>query len=278
LEAVVLLTPALVAVAAQPLDDTTLKWAVYLGGVAATLLLGYLMSRTFITRAFCRLRRRLVEKLGREGIAADEQGGIFVGLSPGPWPRLFGAFYDWDLGFLFLAGDQLCYVGEQTRFAVPRAQLTDVGLSASVPGWRRRPRVTLTWHDAERGMAGSWNLRPGDARSPRGTVELARRLQEWWHGPAAAGAVPGPLAGLPAPGPINAKGTPPRAAISSRASLYLLARRIVVAAGLSYLAGLSFHPWDGAAWYVMLIPCLVAIKGLLPFWLYRDPAPARNPS
>jgi hypothetical protein len=278
LNAVALLTPALVATAAQPLNDTTLRWTVYLGGAAATFVLHYLLFRVLVPRAFRRLRRRLAGKLEREGISPGAWGGVFVGLSPGPSPRLFEGFYDWDLGFLFLAGDRLCYVGEQTRFAIRREQLADVRLGAAPPSWRRRRRLTLTWHDKERGTGGTWNLRVAETRSPRGTADLARRLQEWWRRPAAAEGMPAPLAGLPAPGPVEVAGTPPRVAVTPRAALSLLARWALMAAGLSYLAGLSFHPWDGAAWYVILVPCLVAVWRFLPHWLYREPAatPAKD--
>jgi hypothetical protein len=226
-----------------------------------------------VTRTIRRLRRRLADKLGREGISPGAWSGIFVGLSPGPSPRLFEGFYDWDLGFLFLAGDRLYYVGEQTRFALRRGQLAEVRLGPAAPGWRRWRRVTLSWYDEERGTGGTWNLRAAEARSPRGTAELARRLEAWWHQSSEAVKVPGPLDGLPAPGPIDVPGTPPRAAATTLgATLYLFALWISLAAGVSYFAGLSFRPWDGAAWYVVLVPCVVAVWRLLPYWIYREPA------
>src|SRR5205807_6961390 len=133
--------------------------------------------------------------LGAEGLTPEAWGGKLVGLSPGPLLRVYDRFFDWDFGFLVLAGDRLSYLGERTRFALTREQIKEVSLGPGPPGGRRR--LYVVWRDEARGAGGTFQLSSGELRwvwwPARGGSDLAARLRQWQGQQAGPGDVPGPL-------------------------------------------------------------------------------------
>jgi hypothetical protein len=70
-----------------------------------------------------------------------------VGLAPDATQRCYEGFAEWDLGFLWVQGDQLCYVGEQTRFALNAAQI-QVTLEAR--RWGQATSLVIRWQSGSK--------------------------------------------------------------------------------------------------------------------------------
>src|SRR5262249_34837083 len=139
------------------------------------------------------------------GMDPAASGGVFVGFAPDSSLKLYEGYTNWDFGFLFLEPDRLCYVGEQTRFALRRDQVTSLYLAPGFPRWCSSPVLYITWVDQER--SGTINLRTGDARSMRQmgreTQALEQTLQRWPGGDSSGTKSPAErppaLAGLSSP-------------------------------------------------------------------------------
>jgi Zn-dependent protease with chaperone function len=283
LAAVMVLPPALVASLARAGSlEGGARWAVSLGGLLATLVLYLAALNVAPLWGYDNLRRRLRHKLEREGTASLRAPGaaavgLFVALAPAAAPRLYENFYDWDVGFLFLGGNRLCYVGEQTRFALHAEQVTEIRLGPGGPGWWRAPRVYITWRDEERGAGGTFNLRPAAARSMRELAREARglekQLQAWREGSSAPRPLPEPLSGLEPPEIGAVTSLSPRTLASGRGlagNLFLLS---LLAAGAAALFALPFDPFEGGdGWYPVLVAMVVAFFQWWPYRRYRDPA------
>jgi len=59
-----------------------------------------------------------------------DQMAMLVAFLPDATARFYVSSYDWDSGYLFLRKDRLCYVGDQTRFALRSDQVRAVRLGA----------------------------------------------------------------------------------------------------------------------------------------------------
>jgi hypothetical protein len=274
LVAVGVLTPALVASLAESGPwDSPVRPALYLGGLIVTPLLGLLALEGVTRWGIGGLERQLRAKMEGQGIAVGDWGGILVGLAPAGGPRLYENSYDWDMGFLFLAGDRLCYVGEQTCFALRRDQVTEVLLGLGPPGWLASQRLYITWQDGPDGTGGTFSLRVAERYSlgagRRQTTLFAEKVRAWWKGTETA-TLPAPLAVLAAPSFGGVVGESPRSA--RRGNKALLFIMLVPAALVCMILRLPFQPPDGVAgWYVLLVAAAVVVLLLLPSWRYRDP-------
>jgi Zn-dependent protease with chaperone function len=281
LTAAFVLTPPLAGLVAEQTGASGWgRWAVYAGGLAATLALYLLVTRRGAAGTFDWLRRQLRAKIGREGIGIDEEGGVFVGFAPEPYPRLYESFYDWDVGFLFLTADRLCYVGEQARFALQRGQITAVRLGPGGPSWFRTRRVYITWRDEAHDTGGTFSLRAPGVRSRRQVQDpvqfLSERVSTWRTQEAAGKPPPESLAGLatPALGPVA--GTSPKVIATPAVFIGALfaSEPLALAAVLAF--GLSFSPErGGAAWYVLAAVAFMTLVQMVPYWRYRDPGEER---
>jgi hypothetical protein len=250
------------------------QW-LYCGAIlAGTAALYFAVANYLPVRGFAGLRTRMQARLEKEGLTPEAWGGTFVGFSPAAYPRLYEGFFDWDVGYLVLAGDRLCHVGEQARFALRREQITAVYLASGPPSWFPRQGVYVAWRDEARGVSGTFNVRPGVVRSMRHLGREARalgeRVQAWWREPV-ADPVPAPLEGLPPPSPAAVTSLSPRDAIRVRAVVNSLLVLLPVAAGVCVLLDLPFR-WaeGGAAWFVLAAITLQAFVQPLPYWRYRD--------
>jgi hypothetical protein len=246
--------------------------AAYLAGLVPAFLLPRLAVRSLAAGATRSLRRGIRDKLARDGLTPEAWDGMFVALSPHAGPRNYESFTVWDYGFLVLAGDRLCYLGDRTRFVLDRASVKDVSIGPGALGWRPR-RVYVTWRDG-RGAGGVFNLVLSGRRWPWGSGAkadvLRRRLRDWLAQLAPSSAVPPPLRDLPAPD-FGAVASESLAKLASSSNLLgLLVLRVPFAVVASFLLGLSFTGDGGAGgWYVLLTVALLQAWAVLSFRRHR---------
>ena len=282
LTAVIVLTPALAAYLITRAGwEGLAKEAAYLGGLTATLAC-YLAAGNYALLWGCRgLQRRLRERMEREGVMPEREDGLFVGFAPASSPRLYEGFSDWDIGFLFIEEDRLCYLGEQVRFALRRDQVSAIQLGPGGPGWWREPRIYVTWRSEECGAGGIFNLSATSARSVRQlgreTRALARQLRAWSEQPSPLAGVPSSLPELGAPAVGGVTSVSPRTLINARVVLWSMLVMAALAAGVSVLMSLPFDPdQGGAAWYVIAVTTVASIFQWWPYLIYREPDSAKK--
>ncbi|HWS99963.1 MAG TPA: M48 family metalloprotease [Pyrinomonadaceae bacterium] len=161
------------------------KWLAYAGGVAASYAFYQFVKNYVALWGHKALREGLSAKLKRAGFEPEE--GTFAGFAPASGPRIYENNYIWDAGFLFLTDEQLCYVGEETRFALRREQVEAIYLGDGPADWPRRPPVYVRWRDAESNSGGTFYLTHGEVRSlwqaRRKASALCDQLHSWrWRG------------------------------------------------------------------------------------------------
>ena len=238
------------------------------------------------------LATRLDKKLSAQGIQVAAWGGIYVGLAPSAAPRIYEANSFWDIGYLFLRSDRICYWGEDMQFSLRRDQITDITLDIGIPGYLRAKRVYVAWRDEERGTSGVFNLGRGHSDSVRSgsrqTRELSERLRSWWKTASATRPVPAPLDTLTSPRPRTVTCSIPGAMWKPGKLLSELFATAWIAALAAMACGLPFHlmqylvapryarlgiePYHsaGAGWFVVLAASLVRWLSLIPSLCYRD--------
>jgi Zn-dependent protease with chaperone function len=273
-----LVTPALAAWIVEGGEyPDPVAWTIYAAGLLATPALVLGVVRAVGVWSDRGLKRALRARLEREGVYPDKGDGVFVGFSPGDRPRTFEGFSDWDLGFLLLAGDRLCYVGEQTRFALRPGQIEADFREARFPGWWRPLRVYVRWRDEEHGTSGVFNLRLADTLPASGPGErtrtLGQYLRAWQDQAPAPEALPGGLAGLSPPALGDVTGIAPGKMVNRRSLFTGLWLSLLLAAGVCVLLDLPFEPIPtSGACYVLLVVALNTLFQQLPYWRYREPA------
>jgi hypothetical protein len=269
-----LLVPALTVYLVRGLPlPAPARGALYLAALPVTLLLlRWLMIWTG-RRGSRQLRRLLLARLEQQGWKPLEWDGQLVGLTPEPWPRIYEGYYAWDLGFLALVGDFLCYLGDRTHFALHRRQVHHLRLGPGPPGWKRNRRVYVTWQDEEHGTSGTFLLNSEDPGA-RAVDRLAARLAAWRQQPPVGGPLPEPFADLTSPSWGSVTGLSPRMPLASGNLLVSLVAVAVMAAVVSACLGLPFNPHEeGSAWIVVLLLLSLEVLALLPRLLYRDAKP-----
>ena len=233
-------------------------------------------------RIYPSLRGRLLRRLGGEGLDPGRAGGIFAGLAPGPRPRVYEGFFDWDVGFLFLQRDRLCFIGEETRFALRRDQVVEIADGEPPPGWIRVPRVAVRWEDASSRAGGVFTLRPAGAatllRAAGETPGLKGRLLAWQRGAALSSeeptVEPRGLAGLPLPGTGQVTSISPRVLVRARTFTPMIFITALAAAGACVLFRLPFSPRSEGFLDVLGVALLVQLAHRIPYWRWReDPRP-----
>ena len=149
------------------------RWTVL--GVVAIACFGIdiLLTNRLSKWGYGKLRRQLAHRLSEEGWNPQDVGAIFVGLAPHAEPRIYDGFYDWDVGFLVLGAEELCYLGDKTRFALPRERITEIRTAPCVAGWTPTERIEVRWQgDDEAGFG----LLAAEAPTLTSTTPLARRI------------------------------------------------------------------------------------------------------
>jgi hypothetical protein len=264
--------PALAVLLAQ-LGVVTGGWAVllFICSAAGAFILVRLLIRAASARVMRRVRRELADRLRREGLLPDESAAEWVGLSPGPEPRIHDGFYVWDLGFLLLTRDHLHYLGDRTRFTLLRALIRSITLGPGPPAWRRLQRVYLRWEDEERGEGDTVLLNiAGPASEEAG---LARRLQQWRE----EGGAGDPLPGLPPPGPIPNLGIPSKVTRAHLVRLGELFLTPILPLAANVVLDLpEMFRWLNPLWYGIMAYAVLDFLHLAPT-LFRRPTDGQAP-
>jgi STE24 endopeptidase len=269
--AAVLLVPGLFAAGAWWAGLTgPVVWGVLACGLILTGLTVIVLDNYSPLWAYSEVRRRLNENMKSQGLDSAAAGGIFVGFAPDSSLKLYEGYTNWDFGFLFLQADRLCYVGEQTRFALRRDQVTSTYLGPSFPRWWPSSVLYITWVDQGRG--GTFNLRSGEARSMRQmgreTLALEQLLRRWQSGdsqvtepsniPPGLTELASPAIGEVTAAPLQALRKPP-AWLRDSGLIFLLG------IALSVLLGLPLRPDEGGiGWYTPAV-------AFVTFWVLRLP-------
>ena len=221
-------------------------------------------------RPYLALRRRIVERSIARGLDPERCGGRFVGLAPTREARLYEHTGDWDVGHLFLMRQRLCYLGEESRFELKRAQVISIELAPGLPGWISAPRVVVTWHDPARGTEGALAFRPAEVVSLAATAAESRglcdRLRGWQRGVVS-----------PNPDPaLEPLGPPPTGAVTSLAAATMVApaaiARTLILCGLAAAAacailGVSFDSSGPGFLDALLATWAVALFHRAPYWM-----------
>jgi Zn-dependent protease with chaperone function len=251
------------------------RWAAYLGGFVATLIVEKRAVSWLARRCGRDLSGRLRERWRSAGIDPREHGGVFLGLAPEPTPRLYdGLLFVWDIGWLVLAGDRLCYLGDRSRFALRRDEITAIRLGPGAPGWRPSRRVYVSWQTGDEGKTGTFNLvcaADGFGGGPEAQVDAVLRwLQQWRDGKTAA-AVPEVLAALPPPEPSLATGSPIGAVLKPGSFLLNLGGLVFMVVIICLLVGPTLDPREGGeGWYLVAVIALCGLLRFLPYWGFRE--------
>jgi len=272
------LPPALMALVVQhgAWKSEGTVWLILAAGLLLTLLSVLLLLRRLGIRGERALSRQLRMRQETEGLRPGDWGAQCIAFSPGSTLKQYEQTYDCDMGYLYVTARALCYVGEQTRFALRPEQIRRCWLGPGIPRWGASHRIYIAWEITEQSRQGSFNLRPVAARSltdmERATLQLKERLQAWLRDPSQSPATPEPLLQLQPPALGEVTGTPVHETQTFRTFLNRLTLVSLVGIGVSLLLGLSFSlrahdlPFG---WYVVGVGALTLSLHTLPSWRYR---------
>ena len=202
--------------------------------------------------------------------------GIFVGFAPDSQPHMYEGFLDWDMVFLFLTGDRLYYIGEQTRFSLQTNQVTAINLGAGFPNWWKFPRVYISWRD-ETDTAGTLNFSPAEVQFLQQLETKIRpfkqQLQTWWECstnffPHLSDDIdlPQEVKQLTTPSTLAVTGTSPHEVQKSINLSGQLISNCVIGIGLGLL--LPLPSLSGI--YIIFTASLTTIFSLIPLWHYHE--------
>ena len=270
----------------------SLQIAVLIAGIPGTFA-AFLILHNFVPRiTFGNLVAPLNKKFSDEGVRIGDWAGIHVGFAPSAAPRTFEGTYNWDLGYLFLRSDRICFWGEETQFALLREQITGIKLAPGTPGFRPIKRIFIAWSDPDRGTCGVFNIgcraQTTARRANLQNAELTQRLQIWWQTPAPVRPLPSLLAALHSPEPRAVTSAVPGAVLKGAKMLKELFLMGLLATITAVLFGLPFHLMSflmssaysrmglpgfhspGAGWYAVAVSVLVRWLIVVPFLRYKD--------
>jgi hypothetical protein len=269
-------------------------------GWVATLAVSLAVRDRLLSWEAPKVRRQLRAKMEKAGLDPAAWGGRFVGFSPHAAPRSYESMSVWDIGYLFVYQDRICYWGEEARFALRRSQITAVRLAAGPPGWFCPQSIYISWRDGEK--FGTFNLRVGDVSNNREmtnqTRALAQRLQSWFEKPPLHRDIPPILAKLCPPQFGVVTGNPlkvrPKSILGSTILLWFVGWAVSLLFGLPVLgltypliyvslmmssaarsAVVSHALWTAMpaapGWHVILTAWTIYLIHLIPSMIYRDP-------
>jgi len=291
---VALLPPAFGAFAVRVSPVLAAHWLlVYFLSIVAALALHLLTSNSMPAWMLRPLLQRMRSKLETGGAVQTEAwGGIPVGLSPSDRPRVYEGLAHWDLGFLFLRSDRVCYVGEETGFALRYDQVTDLRLGPGNPEWLRNRRIYIAWKDEERQASGVFSIAAASAetaaRLTARTTDLFQQLDRWRAARAASRPLPEALAKLEAPQFREVTSHAPGDSLKGKKFTNEMILTALFAAVVATLFGLPFHlmlytnglrlgtharlTGPGAGWFVVAAALVVRLFQIAPLLFHKEGA------
>ena len=284
--------PSLSCLAAIDLPSP-LKWIVFALTLPSTLFAFLLLANYSPRFTRGKLQPALDKKLAAQGIQAESWSGVYVGFSPTAAPRLYEGNSNWDIGYLFLRSDRLCYCGEETTFALRQDQITAIKHAEGLPGLLAPNRIYIAWTDSEGGSCGVFNLSRGNVDSVLQArnlnVDLAHHLQAWWKSPPVTRPLPPQLAELSSPELRTVTSSNPANLWSPKKLFTELLWTAIFTVAAATICALPFHllptlfsasharlgmtnPFHtpGAGWYAILVAVAARFITIVPFLRYRD--------
>jgi hypothetical protein len=242
--------------------------AVYVGGAILCVAIYAFVMRWLGLWGRKQLQQQFGAKMKSEGLTSLNQMAMLVGFSPDATARFYVSSYDWDSGYLFLRKDRLCYVGDQTRFALRSDQVRAVRLGAGAPSWFPVQRVFVDWWDETRLTLRTCNvvpMRPCSLWSAqKETLYLYELLRRWIRNPSNYMEPAHQLAALDAPalGEVTSR---------SIKSMHTVGRAFGLAFWMIMLAiGACVALRIPATLYVCGVLLLIRIYEHLPSWRYKE--------
>lgn len=267
------------------------RWLAYALGLlftlAANLALLNFLPMLGLRKMECLLRQKCQGEDPTPGVC----GGLFVSLVPSSEPLIYEGNWAWDLGFLSVTSEHLCFWGEEARFTLRRSEITSLSVGAGPIGWFRNRSVQVAWRGSD-GQESTFNLRPMRAHSmwvmAAHTRLLARELQSW-------------LQGLPLSGELtlgstrtaeqkfsppsfgNVTGTSPQTRVRGQFLVRDFLVNSFIALGAILVFKLGFPAFDdlrsrsdsalmtpsSSSLYVFVVVWLARVFVLLPYWRSR---------
>ncbi|MBS1804996.1 MAG: M48 family metalloprotease [Acidobacteria bacterium] len=215
-----------------------------------------------------RTKRRFMERLANEGVSVTGNEVRMVVLSPHPTPRAYAYGFSWDTGGLFLGDDELCFVGDQIRFALRREQVMSVRVGQGVPDWIAERRIYIEWQGVPGQAVQVWNLLPKDPigiwQSRQQSAELAAALARWKSRSEPFSELPTGLLGLPCPeiGEITNQRLKAAVSFGRFLKVAMLSELLVLVVWI--VLGLP------SAWFACVLELLVCVYSFSPFWFYQE--------
>jgi hypothetical protein len=125
---------------------------------------------------------------------AKNGGGIFVGLSPSPEPRIYDGMYHYDFGLVRFSPGELEFTGDRTRFTLDSRRVEHLRLGDGPRHWTPRKVVYVECRNPD-GTSTAFSLQSFEARIWPWTVIAARdlyaKIESWREQPVPA--IPPPL-------------------------------------------------------------------------------------
>jgi len=289
---VALFPPAIGAFSVRVSSVLAPHWLlVYSLSFVAAIALHLLTSNSMPAWMLRPLLEGMRNKLETGGAVQTEAwGGIPVGLSPADRPRVYEGLTHWDLGFLFLRSDRICYVGEETGFAIRYDQVTDLRLGPGSPAWIRNRRIYIAWKDEERQASGVFSIAAASAetatRLTARTTDLFQQLNRWRTARAASRPLPEALAKLEAPKFRDVTSHAPGDSLKGKKFANEMLLTAVFAAVVATLFGLPFHlmlyvhgfglgararfTGPGAGWFVVAAALAVRLFQIAPILFHKE--------
>ncbi|HKF54855.1 MAG TPA: hypothetical protein VKJ45_05415 [Blastocatellia bacterium] len=241
----------------------------YLAGFVITISAYLIASNLMPVRCYPGLKKQFAARMAAAGIDLDRLNGIWVAFSPDGEPRIYTNNYDWDLGFLLVLPDRLCFLGELAQFALAKEQVAKIRLGSGAPSLWGTRRIYIEWLD-QNGAVSRLNFRPADATSMRQIGPMSRhlldRLQRWQGAPSDESAISSRLAALAAPNIGEVPSQSPDQAASFGKFVLLCFNSLITSALLCFVAGLSFDlAHGGQGLYVLAVVFSVWVLQALPF-------------